>query len=280
MRDASAGPCPLSYMIASSRSAVGICVIPAVALGFLSNLSLLVRVDYVNQAFDAGLLLGHVTMGDALLWAFLGNPVGLAPEWAAFCVLALAGSALGGLRPIPPALVASGSRTRCWLACCAAAVLRSVTIFVALACGVAVWACALGCAPILEAPTAIGWLSLGVAREGAGTCDVVSFLLLTAIGLASVSLAQLALGFVMGELAALCACAALVLGSAFAPLLPLPGSMLMVSRLLPFAVPGQSMAAVWPMWVGFLVFCALGACAVAVGGTVFTHRDLFSGSHA
>lgn len=245
----------------------------ALATTGLSTLALFSMLGFAGEVSGAALAATDVSVGDAILWLFLGHPTGLRPEWAAPWALVLVVSLLD-LRGQRAALfVQAGSRARAWAASCVAAAGSALAGCAALVLGMAGWALALGGTPTL-APRSIQELSFWTLTAEGTAADVALFVGVIFAGAVFLALAQLALGLVAGPAVAFLAAVALVVGAAFAPLLPLPGSWLMASRMAPFAAGGSSVSAAWPAWVPLAAFACGAAACVLVGLAVFSRGDL------
>lgn len=265
---------PTKAFLGASAAPCAVLSILAAAMGALSVLSLLARAAFLRASHAPELVPCDITTGDALLWALLGNPIGCPPEWAATCAVILAGGAIGGGGLGVAPIVSCGDRRRCWRSMCAAAVARTVAAYGAFLVGAALASLLAGCSPSLAARS-ISALSLWtVTGDATGSGELLMTLLVMALGFASLACVQRALGLVAGRLAAFAAVTALVLGSAFAPLLPLPGSLLMVSRLEPFAASGLTMTEAWHPWVALSLFLAMAVAALICGGACFVRHDL------
>ena len=230
----------------------------------LSMLSLYSRLAVFSDAA------AHPSAGDAIVWLFMGNPLGLASEWAALWCLVLA-LCVGDVRRLvgdvgAHHVVACGERGTCWRGLCLATAIGAVLACASLVIFSALLAMALGGAATLR-PVCIAAASLGAISSGVAQ-DVWALLALTALGAASFSLLELALSLRLGRPLALAACIALLLGSAFLPLLPLPGSWLAASRLEVFAA-ATAVTAAWPVVPGVCELVGIGTLAVVLGGRTF-----------
>lgn len=223
----------------------------------------------------AGLPVERVSMGDALLRTMLGWPTGLTATWAASWIFILAFS-LVDVRARGSGTtfyIHAGDRRGCWMVCCAIAVFRALLACTALLGGSVFLIVLLGGLPSLDTAS-IALLSDGAVVAGARAKDVLLFVALLLVGAAALSLLQLALGMWIGTILAFAAVAVLVLGSALSPLLPLPGTWLMASRVLPFAVEGNPLMVPVSLGAGFALFVALGSVSALVGGLRFLRCDL------
>ena len=214
--------------------------------------------------------------GDAVIWLFMGNPLGLAPEWGALWCLVLALSVedaralVGdvGVREV----VACGGRVAYWRDLCLVTAICAVVVCLLPPLFVALFAVLAGGA-LTFAPVCIATASLGVISVAATSGDVAGLLALVALGAVSFSLLELALSLRLGRPLALAVCVALLLGSAFLPMLSLPGSWLMASRLATFA-SATTVTAAWPAAPGVCELAGIGALAVALGGGTFCGLEL------
>ena len=242
-------------------AAVGLSALMA-ALGLLSLYSRL-------AIFSDGTV--RPSAGDAIVWLFMGNPLGLAPEWGAlWClVLALSVGDVRGLADGPGTrqAVACGDRGAFWRGLCLATAICALLACLLPVFFVALFAVLAGGALTL-APACIAVASLGAISAAVGLGDVMSLLVLLALCAVSFALLELALSLRLGRPVALAACIALLLGSAFLPLLPLPGSWLMASRLEAFA-SATTVTATWPLVPGACVLVCMGVVAAVLGGRAF-----------
>lgn len=258
-------PSALRALMALSRPRLLAAVGLSALMAGLSMLSLYSRLAIFSDATV------HPSAGDAIVWLFLGNPLGLAPEWAALWCLVLATS-VGDAQSLVSGVaarhvVACGNRSAYWRGLCLATAICAALTCTFLAIFSALLAVALGGAATL-APVCIGVASLGGISGAVTAGDVAGLLALVALGAASFSLLELALSLRLGRPLALAACIALLLGSAFLPLLPLPGSWLAASRLEVFAT-ATSVTAAWPVAPGACELVGIGALAVVLGGRMF-----------
>lgn len=234
----------------------------------LSMLTLLSRLSVFG-------LVNRPSAGDAILWAFMGNPIGLSMEWGGLCCL-LCVAACPDLRGVmtdvgQPLLAARGSRRHFWYDVCAACVIRVLAVCSALMLCSALLACLLGGEPSLS-PSCIEKISLGVITSDLTISDVALFASLVFVGAVSLSILGPALSLLCGRSVALAVLLLLLLGSAFAPMLPLPGSWLMVTRLAGFAWP-STVSAVWPPELGYAVFASVAILALALGRRLFSRLE-------
>lgn len=241
--------------------AVGLSAMLA-ALGLLSLYSRL-------AVFSDGTV--RPSAGDAVVWLFMGNPLGFAPEWGALWCLVLALSVGDAQALVGGAgareVVACGRRAAYWRDLCLVTAICAVLACLLSPLFVALFATLMGGALTL-APVCIATASLGAISAVVGPGDVMSLLVLLALGAVSFALLELALSLRLGRPVALAACIALLLGSAYLPLLPLPGSWLMASRLEAFA-SATTVTATWPLVPGACVLACMGVLAAVLGGRAF-----------
>ena len=220
-----------------------------------------------------GLSGARPSFGDLVVWFLYGNPLGLAPEWGALWVLVLVLSVDDATRLTRRSgqalLVLRGGRLGLWADLCVITVLLAcagcmLPIFVGDLILVA-----LGGAPTLELHC-IFEATLGSVSSGASALDVAVLLALVLVGAMSLCLFEQALSLCVGRTLALVATVALLLGSAYLPTLPLPGSWLMASRLDLFGA-STTVTSVWPCGLGLCSFVAIGVLAVLIGGRIFRH---------
>lgn len=258
-------PSALRVLMALSRrrllAAVGLSALMA-ALGLLSLYSRL-------AIFSDGTV--RPSAGDVIVWLFMGNPLGLAPEWGALWCLVLVLS-IGDVRGLVDGVgtrqvVACGDRGTFWRGLCLATAICALVACLLAVFFVALFAVLAGGALTL-APVCIATASLGAISAAVGPGDVMSLLALLALGAVSFSLLELALSLRLGRPATLAVCVALLLGSAYLPLLPLPGSWLMASRLEAFA-SATTVTAAWPLVPGACLLACVGILAAVLGGRAF-----------
>lgn len=214
--------------------------------------------------------------GDAIVWLFMGNPLGLAPEWGALWCLVLILS-VGDVRGLVGGsgtrqVVACGDRGTFWRGLCLSTAICALVVCLLPIFFAALFSVLVGGALTL-APTCIAMASLGAISATAGPGDVALLLASLALGAVSFSFLELALSLRLGRPLALAACVALLLGSAFLPLLPLPGSWLMASRLEAFA-SATTVTATWPLVPGIFVLACMGILAVMLGIRAFAGLEL------
>lgn len=245
-----------------------------VAIAMAGTLGLVADRGWANQAQGAPLEPAGLTLGGAVLWLFLGTPVGaFLVRWVAPVLVVVA----AGLSPADDeagvlAEVLVGDRRRWWVACLVeswASVARALAVLLALmATGVA-----LAGGSVTLAPGAADALCAGgIVVEGVDAADVACFLGLVLLGCLALDTLQLAVGLALGSLAGFGA-AALVVALSCCTVSPwLLGSGLMACRVLPFA--GQ--AALLRLGMGQaagLSLAVLAACAIS-GRFLAARRDL------
>lgn len=269
-RDAARSPSALRFLLALSTprllAVVGLAALMA-ALGLLSLYSRL-------AIFSDGAV--RPSAGDAIVWLFMGNPLGLAPEWGALWCLVLAIS-VDDVRGLVDGVgvrhvVACGKRGSFWRDLCLAVAIRAAFACALLAAFGAALAIALG-GPAGLSPVCISTASLGAVSPAVAAENVAALLALVLLGAVCLSLLELSLSLFLGRPLALVACVALVLGSAFLPLLPLPGSWLMASRLEAFA-SSTTVTAAWPVAPGVCELVGIGALGIVLGGGAFGGLEL------
>ena len=258
----------LGALLRTGRRELVALVLLATVMAALGVLSLLSRLSVYGIAESP-------SAGDTIMWAFMGNPIGLSVEWGGlWCLLAVAGCPdVRGLmaRMGQRLLVARGSRSGLWRDVCAACVVRALVTCASLAALSALLAVLLGGGASLALECASA-ASLGVLSEGLTASDVGLLLGLVCAGSVGLAVLGCALSVRCGRPLALVGVLALLLGSAFAPLLPLPGSWLMVSRLAGFA-QASTVSAVWPPAAGFAVFAVIGILSFALGAWRFSRLE-------
>ena len=260
-------------LLGDLRLRAALLVVAVLATTGLSALALLSSLRFAGEASGTALAASDVSVGDAVLWLFLGHPMSLSPEWAAPWALVLVVSLVDVRGQRATLFVQAGSRARAWWASCVAAAGSALVSCATLVLGMVVWMLALGGAPTL-APSSIRELSFWLLTAEGSASDVALFALVLLVGAAFLSLAQLAAGLAVGPVVAFLMVMALVLGSAFAPLLPLPGSWLMAARVMPFAAGASGVSAAWPARMGLVVFACGSAACVLVGLIAFARKDL------
>lgn len=240
----------------------------------LSVAALFARARFVAQAYDVALSIAGMSVGDAILWLFLGHPSGLIAEWAVVWVGILACSLSDPCGERAHVYVLTGSRGRCWAAYCFASCIWSLVPLITLVASVVAIVLLLGGSPAL-APSSIEHLSLGSIASGTNGGDIVLFLACVFVGSVALSLLQLAISTCVHAPVAFATTSALVLGSAFAPTLPLPGSFLMASRIAPFASAADLLrTSSWHPSLGIAFFLVVGAASALVGWLRFSQLDL------
>ncbi len=245
-----------------------------VGMSGLSMLSLFSRSSFVEAASGRVVMASEVSVGDAILWLFLGHPTGLAVNWVALwaCVLGLALCDLRGSGPglgVAP-YVQMGGRGLCCAACCLAVAACAVSAVLSLLAEVAILVAALGGQPTLS-PAVISPLSLGMIGEGVSANAVLQFVVLLVLGAAALSLLQLALSLYGEPMVAFVLMAITIAASALAPSLPLPGSWLMASRTSQLVAGGATLFSFLP---GLVLFGALSALSVLAAARFFSCHDL------
>ena len=238
------------------------------AMAALSMLALLSRLSVFG-------LVERPSAGDAIFWAFMGNPVGLSLEWGGLCCL-LCVAACPDYRGLMAGvgqslLLARGSRQRFWHDMCIACIIRVFGVCSSLMLFFALFACLLGGEASLS-PSCIEKISLGVLAGDLTAWDVALFVGLVFAGAASLAVLGPVLSLLCGRPVALAALLLLYLGSAFAPMLPLPGSWLMVSRISRFA-QASTVNTVLPLGMGYAVFVGIAVLAFALGARFFSKLE-------
>lgn len=256
----------LRALHALNKRRLALCFVAAVLMAALSTLSMYSRISLYGIGPE------RPSAGDAVLWLFMGNALGFSPEWGAvWCLVLVAGAvdvrSLAGGGPGACYVVASGGRGAFWRSLCLVAGLTSALVIVVLAGSIAALAISLGGAPSL-APACIDAISLGDVSGAATAGDVGVLLGLLLAGAASFSLACLAISLRAGRSAALGACVVVLLGSAFLPMAPLPGSWLMVTRLDCFTA-GTTVTTAWPPVAGLCELAAIGGVSYVLGAWAF-----------
>lgn len=251
---------------ALNKRRLAFCLVAAVLMAALSTLSMYSRISLYGIGPE------RPSAGDAVLWLFMGNALGFSPEWGAvWCLVLVAGAvdvrSLAGSGPGACYVVASGGRGAFWRSLCLVTGLTSALVIAVLAGSIAALAISLGGAPSL-APACIDAISLGDVSGAATAGDVGVLLGLLLAGAASFSLACLAISLRAGRSAALGACVVVLLGSAFLPMVPLPGSWLMVTRLDCFTA-GTTVTTAWPPVAGLCELAVIGGVSYVLGAWAF-----------
>lgn len=213
------------------------------AIVVAGTLGLVAGRGWASQAQEAMLEPADLTLGGAVLWLFLGTPVGaFLVRWVAPVLVAVAAGlsraddAAGTL-----AEVLVGDRRRWWAACLVeswASVARAFAVLLALmAVGVA-----LAGGSVTLAPGAADTLCAhAIVVRGVGAADVSCFMGLVLLGCLALDTLQLAVGLALGPLAGF-GVAALVVTLSCCTVSPwLLGSGLMSCRVLPFAGQAASL---------------------------------------
>ncbi len=257
-------------LLAFSKRRLLVCMGVAVLVAALSTLSMYSRVSLYGIGPE------RPSAGDAVLWLFMGNALGFAPEWGAVWCLVLAAGiedarVLTGGGPACRYAVASGDRATFWRSLCMTVVLTSALIVATLVGTMAVFAVALGGQPSL-APTCIDAISLGDIAGGATAFDVGAFIALLAVGAVAFSLLGTAVSLLAGRPAALGLCIAVLLGSAFLPTAPLPGSWLMATRADCFA-GSTTVTTAWPFALGLCELGLIGLLSFVLGAWAFDRAE-------
>ncbi len=269
LRSAGKGHSTFRALLAFSKKRLLLCVGAAVLMAALSTLSMYSRIALY------GIGPQRPSAGDAILWLFQGNALGFSVEWGAvWCLLLVAAGvdvnavlAGGGIRYA----VACGDRKAVWRSICLACAVSAVAALVALIVAMAAFAVVLGGGATL-APTCIDEVSLDAIRAEATTADVVVFVALLASGAVAFAILQAALSLWAGQAAALASCVAILLGSAFLPMAPLPGSWLMATRLDCFA-RSTTVTTAWAPVLGLCLFAAVAALSLVLGGRAFDRLE-------
>lgn len=233
-------------------------------LGLTSWIFLIMRIGFlgINQGTISSM--SSVSMGDAVLWPFVGNPIGPDVAWCGVCTVLLMCSSLAN-KPIDPLrLIGAGSRTLYWTALYAAAAVKTSLLLFCFGAGLVVPSLTIGCS-FEVAARSIGELSLGCVASTADERAVVGVLIVLFLGFVTLSEVGLLACLLSKEVFALAFVVALTLGSAFAPALPSPGSWLIVSRLRPFALQGVTAVHSQPLWLAAAGFMVLATIAYVCG---------------
>lgn len=257
-------------LLAFSKRRLLVCMGVAILVAALSTLSMYSRISLYGIGPE------RPSAGDAVLWLFMGNAVGFAPEWGAVWCLVLAAGiedarvlASGG--PACRYVVATGDRAIFWRSLCMVVALTSVLVVAVLMGAMTVFAVVLG-GRLSLLPACIDAISLGDVMSGATTLDVAGFMALLLAGSAAFSLLGTALSLRVGRPASLGVCIAVLLGSAFLPMAPLPGSCLMTTRIDCFA-GSTTVTTAWPFAIGLCELGLIGLLSFVLGGRAFDRAE-------
>lgn len=261
-------------LVGSARMRILLLLLVGMGMSGLSMLSLFSRIGFVEVASGRVVMASEVSVGDAILWLFLGHPTGLAVNWVALwaCMLGLSLCDLRGSGPgrSVASCVQAGSRGLCCAAYCLAVAICAVSAVLSLLAETAIFVVALGGQPTLSS-VAGSSLSLGMIEEGIPSIAVVRFVVLLVLGAIALSLLQLALSLYGGPMIAFVLVVITLVASALAPSLPLPGSWLMASRTSQLVAGGATPFSFLP---GLALFGALSALSVLAAARFFSHHDL------
>lgn len=257
------------------RCRVRLLLAPAVSVlvvGF-SMLSMLGRMQFIRQAYDWA---GTASLGDAVLWLFMGHPslpaAGWMSVWCTVSVMALID--IQGTGEFDQGIVAAGSRCGAWVAYACTAALLAVLTYILMIAACLMWSVLGGLAPTLS-PESIQDISLGLVAPGCTMGDVLSYLGLGLLGAVFFGLLELVVGLWAGGVASFGLAVAVLAASALAPAVPLPGSFLMACRVLPLGTglsPDGGPA--FPPVLGLAVLIVPSVVMVLVGALRFSRLDL------
>lgn len=263
------GRLALWALFAFSKKRLLFCMGAAVLMAALSTLSIYSRIALYGIGPE------RPSAGDAILWLFQGNALGFSAEWGAvWCLLLVVGgvdvNALSG-RWGGRYAVACGNRRAMWRSIHLAATVSTVVTLTVLLAAMSLLAVVLGGGASL-APICINKISLDAIRAEATTMDVAVFIGLLAAGAIAFAILQSALSLLAGRTAALALGVAILLGSAFLPMAPLPGSWLMVTRLDCFS-SSTTVTKAWAPVLGLCMFAAIAVLSYVIGSRAFDRLE-------
>jgi len=255
----------LGLLLEASGGVVDPLALGGIALGALSSCSLYVQTSLV------GMGMGSVSVGDGLLWLMQGNPISLTFEWVMpWFLVILAASRPGREMTRGYGLgvcVQIGSRAKYWLMVALASCLRGVKVLAALYVGMSVAVLVMGGTPGLGAASS-ATLTSGFFANAIPAGGVMAFVGLTAAGTVALALWQLVCTLVVGYLPAIALSVVLLAASAWASLVPLPGSWLMAYRVEPLVVAQTTFTHAYPLLAGVAVFVGLSLLLLGLGAVL------------
>lgn len=250
-------------------SALGASVFAALCMGGLSCSALLARLTFAESVSGQRF---EISVGDGLLWLFLGHPQGLVIEWVAPIALSLGASFFVAAQLCGDGLsfgcALTGSRHLFWrsfcLAACVATLLVGISLMVSMSCFVLLAGGRFSLSPLFV----LNHIP-GVPLDFIFTDRVVSFAVLVLVELVACAIVQTVAALLLGAALGYISVLSIVLATGTVASSAAFGSWMMAEKVIPLSIADRYLI------IDYMIITITAAIiAMRCGECIFEKRDI------